>query len=135
MRDLARSMVAVGTAPAEVLDILIGQAWAAVLMTCRSSQKLLSDMLVEMATQLNANRLRPCVAQMALESAGINPLLLAIHADQICGEGAANLGVAFGAYFGCSGRDGSAHSHGLVDSHRILPPSVPAYLGRFGRFI
>lgn len=87
LRDLARSLMAVGTPPAEVLDILIGQAWTAVLMTCRSSPKLLSEILTEMARQLDANRLRPCVARMALESAGIDPLLLALHAERICGKG------------------------------------------------
>ncbi len=87
MQDLARSLVAVGTAPAEVLDILIGQAWTAVLMMCRSSPKRLSDILVEMAMQLSANRLRPCVARRALESAGIDPLLLPLHAERVCGKG------------------------------------------------
>lgn len=87
MQDLARTLRAVGTPPAEVLDILIGQAWTAVLMTCRSSPELLSDILTEMAKQLNANRLRPGMAQTALESAGVDPLLLALHAERVCGKG------------------------------------------------
>lgn len=87
MQDLARTLLAVGTAPAEVLDLLMGQAWTAVLMTCRSSPIRISDILTEMAKQLNANRLRPCVARTALESAGIDPLLLALHADRVSGKG------------------------------------------------
>lgn len=87
LRDLARGLVAVGTPPIEVLDILIGQAWAAVMVTCRPNPTLLSDILTEMAGQLERNRLRPCVARTALASAGIHPLLLALHANRICGDG------------------------------------------------
>jgi|GEM_PF-4791134 len=87
MQDLARSLVAVGTPPAEVLELLIGQAWTAALMTCSPTPTLLSDILTEMAKQLDTNRLRPRVARMALESAGINPLFLALHAERICEEG------------------------------------------------
>lgn len=87
LRDLARSLVAVGTPPVEVLDILIGQAWAAVLVTCRPNPTLLSDILTEMAGQLERNRLWPCVARTALASAGIHPLLLALHSNRICGDG------------------------------------------------
>jgi len=87
LRDLARSLVAVGTPPVEVLDILIGQAWAAVLVTCHPDPTLLSDILTEMAGQLDRHRLQPCVARTALASAGIHPLLLALHANRICGGG------------------------------------------------
>lgn len=87
LRDLARSLVAVGTPPAEVLELLMGQAWTAVLATCRPNPSLFSDILTEMALQLDRHRLRPCVARTALESAGIHPLLLALHANRICGEG------------------------------------------------
>lgn len=87
MQDLARTLLAVGSPPAEVLELLIGQAWSALLMACGPTPKLLSDILTEMAKHLDANRLRPCVARMALESAGIDPLLLALHADRVCGKG------------------------------------------------
>ena len=87
MQDLARTLLAVGTPPAEVLELLIGQAWTAVLMTCSPTSTLLSDILTEMAKQLDTNRLRPCVARMALESAGVDPLLLVLHADRICRNG------------------------------------------------
>ncbi len=87
MHDLARALLAVGTPPAEVLEVLFGQAWAAVLITGRPTPPLLSEILTEMARHLDTNRLRPCVARMALESAGIDPLLLALHADRICRNG------------------------------------------------
>jgi len=87
MQDLARSLVAVGTPPAEVLELLIGQAWTAVLITCCPTPPLISEILTEMAKQLDTNRLRPCVARMALESTGIDPLFLALHADRVCRNG------------------------------------------------
>ncbi|MDP2874620.1 MAG: hypothetical protein Q8O00_00460 [Holophaga sp.] len=87
MHDLARALLAVGTPPAEVLELLIGQAWTAVLITCRPTPPLLSEILTEMAKELDTNRFRPRVARMALESAGIDPLLLALHADRICKKG------------------------------------------------
>lgn len=87
MHDLARTLLAVGTPPAEVLELLFGQAWTAVLITCRPTPPHLSEILTEMARHLDTNRLRPCVARMALESAGIDPLLLVLHADRICRNG------------------------------------------------
>ena len=87
LQDLSRSLVAVGMPPAEVLDLLIAQAWTAVLVTCRSAPTHLSDILTEMADQLQAHRLRPRLARMALETAGINPLLMVLHANRVCGEG------------------------------------------------
>lgn len=87
MHDLARALLAVGTPPSEVLELLIGQAWTAVLITCRPTPPHLSEILTEMARHLDTNRLRPCVARMAVETSGIDPLLLALHADRICRNG------------------------------------------------